>query len=89
MEYRPLSLLDFQILKRKTSVEQTVRNALRDIYGLHMQLAQRIEGRQSVEEDGDGHCDKVLAIAAHPTQKLIASAGLTKDRAIKIWEDKI
>ena len=54
-----------------------------------LQLVQRIEGRKTTDEGGDGHCDKVLAVAAHPTLKLIASAGLSKDCTVKIWEDKI
>lgn len=55
---------------------------------LCMQLAQKIEGRRTAEEEGDGHCDKVLAVAAHPVLKIIASAGLSKDCTIKIWENK-
>ena len=57
-------------------------------FKLCVQLAQRIEGRKTAEEDGDGHCDKVLAVAAHPALTIIASAGLSKDCTIKIWEDK-
>ena len=52
-----------------------------------LQLVQKIEGRKTPEEDGDGHCDKVLAIAAHLTLKYIASAGLNDDCEIKLWED--
>jgi hypothetical protein len=48
---------------------------------------QRIEGRSGPEEEGSGHCDTVVAVAAHPTANMIASGGLSKDREIKIWED--
>lgn len=41
----------------------------------------------TVEEAGDGHCDVVLAVDHHPTKPAIASAGLSKDNTIRIWED--
>ena len=52
-----------------------------------MQLVQRIERRKE-DGTGDGHRDKVLAVAAHPKLRMIASAGLNEDCEIKIWEDK-
>ena len=55
--------------------------------GFCLQLVQKIEGRSSPEEEGDGHCDLVLAVARHPTSNIIASGGLSKDCLIKIWED--
>jgi COMPASS component SWD3 len=33
----------------------------------------------------DGHTDVVLAVAAHPTNTVLASGALEKDRTVKIW----
>lgn len=54
-----------------------------------MQLVQTVPGRLEPDADGDGHCDKVLAVDAHPKLPQIASGGLSKDCTIKIWEDKL
>lgn len=50
------------------------------------QVVQRIEGRETPETAGDGHCDMVLTVAAHPSEPLIASGGLAKDCMAKIWK---
>ena len=55
--------------------------------GFCLQLVQKLEGRSTPEEEGDGHCDLVLAVARHPACNIIASGGLSKDCLIKIWED--
>lgn len=54
-----------------------------------LQLVQKIAGREGKEDAGDGHCDKVLAVAAHPHLRIIASAGVSGDCEIKVWEDKV
>ena len=53
----------------------------------HLQEVQRIPGRESLEAEGEGHCDVVLAVAAHPKANAFASGGLSKDKEIKIWGD--
>ena len=35
----------------------------------------------------EGHTDTVLAVAAHPTARIIASGGMVGDRTLKIWKD--
>jgi COMPASS component SWD3 len=32
-----------------------------------------------------GHVDTVLSVACHPTQALIASGGMDKDKCVKLW----
>lgn len=53
-----------------------------------MQMVQRIPGRATKEEEGDGHWDTVLAISCHPEKKLLASGSLGKDPTVRVWEDK-
>lgn len=52
-----------------------------------LQLVQVLPGRSDPAAPGDGHCDKVLAVDAHPTKAQLASGGLSKDCTIRIWED--
>ena len=33
----------------------------------------------------EGHCDAVLAVAAHDSQELIATGGMTKDKTVQFW----
>ena len=48
---------------------------------------QRIGGRPTAEDVGDGHCDAVLAVAAHPLHPILASGALKKDCSIRLWGD--
>ena len=50
------------------------------------QVAQRIPGRAEPSDPGNGHCDAVLCIDAHPTRPMLVSAGHKKDRTAKLWE---
>ncbi|KAL7285253.1 hypothetical protein ACG7TL_000347 [Trametes sanguinea] len=36
----------------------------------------------------DGHRDVVIAVASHPTRRLIASAAMEKDLTIRLWADE-
>lgn len=45
-----------------------------------------LRGRPSADAPGQGHCDAVLSVAAHPTLPVMASAGHERDRAVKIWK---
>ncbi len=54
---------------------------------LSMQIVQKIPGRLTADETGDGHCDKVIGISCHVDKKLIASGSLSGDTAVRIWED--
>ncbi len=53
-----------------------------------LQHAQQIPGRESAEEEGNGHCDAVLALACHPRLAMFATGALQKDRTIKLWVDR-
>ena len=52
------------------------------------QHAQQIPGRESAAEEGEGHCDSVLALACHPRLAMFATGALQKDRTIKLWVDR-
>ena len=54
---------------------------------LWLQIVQRISGRKSADEAGEGHCDKVIVVSCHPDMKLLASGSLNSDTSVKIWED--
>lgn len=49
-----------------------------------LQIVQKIPGRQSAEEEGDGHSNATLAVSAHPKHRIFASGSF--DHSIKIWE---
>ncbi|KAK9909595.1 hypothetical protein WJX75_004688 [Coccomyxa subellipsoidea] len=51
------------------------------------QLVQQLQGRPDENAPGDGHCDTVLAVDAHPKMSVIASGALEKDKTVKIWAD--
>lgn len=51
------------------------------------QMVQRLEGRPDRNAPGDGHCDAVLAVDAHPKLSVIASGALEKDCTVKLWAD--
>ena len=51
------------------------------------QVVQKISGRASKEEAGDGHFNAVLATACHPDLNLLATASLEPDLRIILWED--
>lgn len=48
-------------------------------------IVQRIPGRPDAAAPGDGHCDAVLCVAAHPLQPLLASGALEKDCTVRLW----
>mmetsp|Transcript_21785 Transcript_21785/g.30304 ORF Transcript_21785/g.30304 Transcript_21785/m.30304 type:complete len:377 (-) Transcript_21785:237-1367(-) len=48
-------------------------------------VLQQIHGRKSSEEEGDGHCDVVVAVDCYSQGGVIASGALDKDRTVKIW----
>ncbi len=48
-------------------------------------LAQLLPGRADAAAPGDGHCDTVVALDAHPTRRLLASGALDADRTVKLW----
>ena len=50
-------------------------------------MVQRLEGRPDRNAPGDGHCDAVLAVDAHPKLSVIASGALEKDCTVKLWAD--
>ncbi len=50
---------------------------------MRAQLMQRLQGRSDENAPGDGHCDAVLAVDAHPTLSVIASGALEKDRTVR------
>lgn len=50
-------------------------------------LCQKIEGRSNPSSPGNGHCDVVLCVDAHPNQTIIASGARTKDRTIRLWQE--
>lgn len=54
---------------------------------LWLQIVQKIPGRKTADEAGEGHCDKVIAVSCHPDMKLLASGSLNSDTSVKIWED--
>lgn len=54
---------------------------------LWLQIVQQIPGRETADEAGEGHCDKVIAVSCHPDRKLMASGSLNSDTSVKIWED--
>lgn len=49
------------------------------------QVAQRLPGRASADDAGDGHCDAVLCTAASDKRPLIATGAHEKDCSIKLW----
>eukprot|EP00210_Caulerpa_lentillifera_P001967 g1887.t1 len=51
--------------------------------------AQKIPGRMKASHSGDGHCDAVLCIDAHPRTPTIASGSKENDTTIRIWTDII
>ncbi len=54
---------------------------------LYTQVVQRIAGRATAADPGDGHCDAVLAVAAHPAHPILASGALRADCSIRLWGD--
>lgn len=51
------------------------------------QIVQTLAGRKDADAPGDGHCDAVLAVDAHPKVSAIASGALERDATIKVWAD--
>ena len=43
---------------------------------------------RKVEQVLDGHIDSVLAVAAHDTQEVICTGGMTKDKTVHFWRPK-
>lgn len=52
-----------------------------------MQQVQKLKGRQSAEEEGEGHCAPVICIAASTQHSLVASCALEPDSTIRLWQD--
>jgi hypothetical protein len=50
---------------------------------MHAQLVQQLQGRPDENAPGDGHCDTVLAVDAHPKMSVIASGALEKDKTVR------
>ncbi|KAL6767783.1 MUT11 [Auxenochlorella protothecoides x Auxenochlorella symbiontica] len=44
-----------------------------------------LRGRAGPDDPGEGHCDVVLSVAAHPHLPVLASCGHERDRSVKIW----
>ena len=53
----------------------------------YLQIVQKIPGRVTADDPGDGHHDKVIGISCHPDKKLIASGSLSGDTFVRIWQD--
>lgn len=49
------------------------------------ELLATLPGRGRASDPGDGHCDAVLAVDAHPTAALLASGGMKDDATVKLW----
>eukprot|EP00959_Pyramimonas_sp_CCMP1952_P448965 9401005-Pyramimonas_sp.AAC.1 len=49
------------------------------------EIVQKLDGRESADAQGDGHCDVVVAIDCHANRPVIASGSLEKDKTVKIW----
>lgn len=43
-----------------------------------------LQGRNLIQRL-EGHTDTVISVSCHPKQNMIASAGLDKDRTVRIW----
>lgn len=57
------------------------------LYDLNSKAVRQVlPGRPNKGAPGEGHCDVVLCVDAHPTQAALLSSGHVNDASVKLWE---